>query len=108
MKENATSAAVNGTPSEKTTPGCNLSVTCRRSSETVQLSASEGSTTCVALLIRTSFPCVRMETSSAPASRWTYRLNDPGSVRMEATSDPPRCGLTLFVAEVDEDSDDLP
>ena len=67
--ENSTSSDVNGWPSEKTTSRRSVSVTRRPSAAVVQLSASHGSTSCVAWLMRTSLACVRVETRSVVVSR---------------------------------------
>jgi excisionase family DNA binding protein len=48
--------------------------------------------------MRTSFAWVKIDISSEPLSPLTHRLKEPGSVRIDATRLPPRCGPTFFVA----------
>jgi hypothetical protein len=87
---NRTSSAVNGWPSENVTFCRSASATRRPSSDAFQLSASQGSTSWVFLLIRTSRACVNVATRSVLESRAASRLNVRGSVRTDATSSPPR------------------
>ena len=91
-KVNATSADVNGAPSDHWRPSRRVRVCTSPSGDVVHDSASQGSTSCVARLTRTSLPCVSSETSSTAKSRETRRLNDRGSERTEAVSVPPRAG----------------
>src|SRR5262245_19475538 len=74
----------------------------RPSSDTVHFSASHGSGCCVVRLRRTSGAWVRRVTASTAAC-WALgprRLNEWGSVRDEAISDPPWAGA-VFVADED-------
>src|SRR6266545_7686493 len=91
-KVKATSAEVNGVPSENVTPPRRTSVNVRPSGDTDQRSASHGSGSPVTRLIRTSGACTSMLTASTGA--WfplgANRLNFAGSLRMDAVRAPPR------------------
>ena len=87
----ATSAELNGAPSDQRSPGRRVRVKVRPSGLVVHRSASHGSTCWVARLTRTRRPWASSAITSLTRSRATSRLNDRGSARTEATSRPPRC-----------------
>src|SRR5262249_48664778 len=64
--------------------------------------ASIGSNSCVAWLIRTSFACVSVDTSTVLVSRAANRLKLLGSLRTEMTIEPPRAGADGVAADWDE------
>src|SRR5258708_6533465 len=97
---NSTSSAVNGWPSEKLTPARSLSVYVKWSADSVQLSASHGSTSQVLLLTRTRRAWVSSETRSELTSLLMKRLNDFASVRSEATMAPPEREGEAFLTAV--------
>ena len=89
--ENTTSSAVNGWPSEKTTFGAELQRVARRpSSACVQLSASQGSTSCGHLVDANELGLREERDEVVVVSRAARRLNVRGSVRTETSSSPPR------------------
>jgi hypothetical protein len=90
--ENRTSAEVNGVPSDHVRPGRRWRVCERPSSLDSHRSASHGSSSKLARLTRTRRPCISASMISVVWSRATMRLKERGSLRMVATTCPPRRG----------------
>src|SRR5262245_52122905 len=77
-------------------PGRSLIVYAKWSGDSVQLSASHGSSVSVARLTETSGACVRSASASPAVLGSTRRLYVAGSVRIEAINSPPRDGFAFL------------